>query len=35
MSLSEFVGDSAAVIADELPTAPREDAGDGRHAWSC
>ena len=30
MSLHEFVGDSAAVQADELPTAPREDAGDGR-----
>ena len=32
MSLHEFVGDSAAVKADELPTAPREDAVDGRHA---
>jgi hypothetical protein len=30
MSLHEFVGDSVAVQADELPTAPREDTGDGR-----
>ena len=31
MSLHEFVGDSVAVQADELPTAPREDTGDGSY----